>query len=784
MTGFTTPKLDDRSYEDLRRELIRRIPVHSTEWTDHNTSDPGITLLELFAWMGENLLYRMNRVPEKSQREYLRLLNIELRQAGVAETLLSFALPKDGMASIRVEADPTQPRTLVAAGDVEFQVEDELWVLPVEALPYVKQSVDLRELETEVAGMRGGITDVEQLLEAHLGDPPGTVSGYETVALPAVEGGALPEPTDLGLAMDRSLWIGLVGPEASFKGKSDAEAATTRATLRADLARKTVTLGVRVDDELCGPTDHLRCPDPGADEARYPLVWQIATGAFDGDVSVQNARYERLEVVEDTTAGLTRSGTVRLRLPAEESLGNWTADSFEIDTSDGKNTGMGEDLLGVGDLPPRLDDSELSARVITWIRCFRPESSGEDDVVVPDPVVRWVGVNVVAARQAVTAATEALGYGSGRASQVVQLSKTPVLPDSLELQVRENGRYVRWHRVEDLALSRANDPHYELEPSTGAITFGDGVGGRMPRPGEALRALAYRYGGGVAGNVPAEGINKISRIRTSPQKSKLKVSNLFAARFGRDAETEQEAKRRVPRVLRHRERAVAAEDFTDLALTTPGVHVGRAEVLPRHKPHERVDEVPGVVTLVVLPASDPLHPDEPTPDKEMLRRVCEHLEPRRLVTTELYVTPPEYVDFWVSVAVDVEAGFGIDTVNGYVELAIRQQFAPLPPYGPGGTGWPFGRAVTPAEVEAAVLRVEGVRLVNGDVAVHHRPVGGEDAGRRISTVAALEAWQLPVLRNVQVGNESAPADIDENGDSARPPADTAAIPVPVEREEC
>src|SRR5690606_13944966 len=53
---------------------------------------------------------------------------------------------------------------------------------------------------------------------------------------------------------------------------------------------------------------------------------------------------------------------------------------------------------------------------------------------------------------------------------------------------------------------------------------------------------------------------------------------------------------------------------------------------------ERIDGVPGVVTLVVLPAYDPLQPDQPTPDKEMLRRVCAHLEPRRLVTTELYVT--------------------------------------------------------------------------------------------------------------------------------------------------
>ena len=77
MASFRSPKLDDRSYDDLRRELVRRIPVHSAEWTDHNASDPGIALLEVFAWLGENLLHRMNRVPDKAQLEFLRLLDVD-----------------------------------------------------------------------------------------------------------------------------------------------------------------------------------------------------------------------------------------------------------------------------------------------------------------------------------------------------------------------------------------------------------------------------------------------------------------------------------------------------------------------------------------------------------------------------------------------------------------------------------------------------------------------------------------------------------------------------------
>ena len=62
------------------------------------------------------------------------------------------------------------------------------------------------------------------------------------------------------------------------------------------------------------------------------------------------------------------------------------------------------------------------------------------------------------------------------------------------------------YRVEDLALSRPNDPHYQLDAGAGEVRFGDDVHGRSPRPGQVVRAVSYRYGGGVRGNVPAEAI--------------------------------------------------------------------------------------------------------------------------------------------------------------------------------------------------------------------------------------------------------------------------------------
>ena len=75
---LTLPRLDDRTYNDILQETVARIPVHTPEWTNHNDSDPGITMLQVFAWLGEMLAYRMNRVPELNYLKFLQLLGIEL----------------------------------------------------------------------------------------------------------------------------------------------------------------------------------------------------------------------------------------------------------------------------------------------------------------------------------------------------------------------------------------------------------------------------------------------------------------------------------------------------------------------------------------------------------------------------------------------------------------------------------------------------------------------------------------------------------------------------------
>jgi hypothetical protein len=72
---FQLKNLDDRKYKNLVDEATGIIPTYAPDWTNHNPSDPGITLIEMFAYLTELLLYRLNRVTEKNIHSFLKLLN-------------------------------------------------------------------------------------------------------------------------------------------------------------------------------------------------------------------------------------------------------------------------------------------------------------------------------------------------------------------------------------------------------------------------------------------------------------------------------------------------------------------------------------------------------------------------------------------------------------------------------------------------------------------------------------------------------------------------------------
>ena len=100
--AIPVPNLDDRRFQDLVDEAKRRIPRYCPEWTDHNVSDPGITLIELFAWMTEQYIFRLNQTPARNLLTFLNLIGMQLQPAQPARGDVTFTLSAAPVAGRRV----------------------------------------------------------------------------------------------------------------------------------------------------------------------------------------------------------------------------------------------------------------------------------------------------------------------------------------------------------------------------------------------------------------------------------------------------------------------------------------------------------------------------------------------------------------------------------------------------------------------------------------------------------------------------------------------------------
>ena len=799
------PVLDDRSFDQLVAEAKARIPVHTPEWTNLNDSDPGITIVELFAFLTENLLYRSNRIPEANRIKFLTMLGVSLQPAS----------PGNGLVAFSNDRGPLQPPlglpagTQVRAGQVPFLVQDGVAVLPVTAAAYYKAPQAL-DAATQA--------QYQLLYQTFLDGPSDVLSFYQPVALASPATGKPDPVVDLGDpvngTIDRSLWLAILGQPGA-----DTDA------VRCAIAGQTLSIGVYPATQAPGQVlTPMTAGGPGVNPG---LVFEIAapepdpTGLSGPGYGIGPANYARLPISYADPV-LQAPGVVQVTLPPYQQLLLWNFDPEEE---------------GTGDYPPRLDDATMSSRLVTWIRLRLPPLPGSSttsastttttattggaapapsggtggcgcgclggamptgavlaaDAASDQPTGRltWAGLNATTVTQAVPVSQENVGTGTGTPFQTFSVANTPVLMDATGflLEVQGPDGWAAWQQIDDIYAAAADATACMLDPASGLITGGSGLfGARFPL-GAAVRAT-YRYGGGLQGQVP---IGAISKSVSLP--GGFSVSNPVATWGASDAESVSDGEAYITRWLRHRDRLVTADDFSDITWGTPGVDLGRVEVLPLFNPDgpDPNQTWPGMVTVLVIPRSDPVHPNAPVPDLLFLNTVCSWLDPRRLVTTEVHVRGPVYQQIWVSVGIEVLAGQVPTLVQQAVNAAVQAFLSPLTGglptgnassgilAGSGGTtgpGWPLGTNVRSQDIEAVATRVPGVRYVDS---VLIAGAGADGSVVDLVDPVPMTGLQLPAATVfVNTGSAADPSSL-TGGSQATPPTQ---VPVPVVPAVC
>lgn len=739
MTAIEPPPIDSRTYRELLAEATARISVHNPEWLNFTDSDPGMTLLQLWAFMSENLLYQASLIPDRVRLTFFELLGIDLPSASAAKGIVEFDVTKGRLAMTTIPVDRE-----VSAGQVPFRTNTGLTAAPVETRAYVKSRVAADE----------GFEEQYNLLYGSLLEGVSHFDFYETEPVTWSATGA---PYDAAAAVDGSVWLALLARRPS-------EVAATREILGGQVLSLGIVLDLTHDAYRLAPAGSSATTSTDAFEFHLPDASVPLPATAAGRVPT----YRPIETRTETNV-LVEPGIVELVLPPSDQLTTWT----DLDPLE----------AGLGRFPPALTGTDAE-RLVTWVRVRPIAGVAADDAAGRRSArISWMGANAALVEQRRHIGREQVGVGSGRPDQQFQLANSPALLDSVRITV--DG--IEWARVDDLMEagpevpvsnsangggSSLTDPGLPTQVvvvrrATGEIVFGDGFHGARPPKGAPIVAT-YDAGGGNAGLVGAGAITKAAFLPAG-----AKVINPLPTWGGTEAPTVAQAENAISAFVRHRDRMVAPSDFVDVVRQTPGVDFGRVEVLPLVHPDIVGQQLPGMVTMLLLPTHDPITPDHPRPDQNVLRAVCEHVEDRRLLTTELHLRGPVYVPAWVSIGIDVVAGRALGPVREAVKAAVRAFMSPLTG-GHVGAGWPLLTPVSRLELVAVVARVDGVSKVF-DVLV-----AGE-GGTAVEQVDMASPLHLPQLVGIEVrqGDPVPIADVIGVAESI-----DVGLPIPIIPEEC
>ena len=517
--ALTLPNLDDRRWEDLVQEGRSLLPLYAAGWTDHNLHDPGITLMELFAWVTEMDLFRIDQVPPAHRLRFLALLGVTPRPAHGAELPVGFrlgagagpvelpaglmldAVGVDGEALHYVTTAPltVQPGTLVAvhacaSGGIDDEtaavqraepfapfgadpVAGDALYLGFGATPSAGEPLSLH-FEVEGGGAEERRRILERRDEARRCGAPSVCCGEdglpcacdEAAGAPATdaaaERGALVHPSvrlAWEVAVAPGTWRELSPAAGEIEDATRSLTLSGRVTLRPPVAPASVAIG---ESGIALPT--LRC--------------RVASGSYDAAPSlegiVHNASWARQEI--PAGARTFRVAPDALLEGEPPAAGRSTRLDAELD-----DDGVIHRLTG-GDEGPELF-------VLGWM----PPAAGVDGELVVEAV--------------------ALEDGTGRPHQALDLPQLIPAGQHLELVSQEGGRWRRWRRQQHLDASGRADADFVLEPEPGdedgvpatRIRVGDGERGRT-LPEHSQVWSAYDATAGAAGQVGPGGVQGLA----------------------------------------------------------------------------------------------------------------------------------------------------------------------------------------------------------------------------------------------------------------------------------
>jgi predicted phage baseplate assembly protein len=711
LPNLPKPDLDDRTFQELVNECLLRIPRYTPEWTHYNPSDPGITLIEMFAWLTDQMLLRFNQVPVRNYITFLELLGIQQQPPTPAKTEVTFYL------------------TASLAGSYTIPAGIEIATERTETEEAIIFTTDTSLTITQ-ATLKHCLTTSAEYPEA----PPYDLNeDHFALSFNTNETGEW-ENTQGGLNIFQE------PPQEKdcfYLVFDDREA----------IAGNIIALKIRGE----GATS------TGINPQKPPRIWEAWTGKAWESVLRQESN-DSTEGFSFSTFGkeggdsLTEGAEIILHLPLD-----WPSFNFETFAgqwlrcrylkSDPNQPGY--------DRPPRMIGIQVrtlgGTTTVTQSAVVRDEILGESDgnpgqsfylqqtpILPREQQTEYLEITPIAGKPEMWQEVENFSQSSENDRHYTLDSITGRV--QFGPLIREKGQ------LRDLTHTR--ERLQRLKPAENG--WDDALSqqwqslqrqcGKVPPRGAMIRMVSYRTGGGQRGNVHSGTI----RILKTAIPYIANVINYKPARGGTDVEPLEAAVLRVPRLLRTRERAVTAEDFETLALQGSEGAIARAKCLPPKTAQEA-----GIVRLLLVPQAslegiekgEGIDPDQFNLTESLLEKVRNYLDERRLLGVQVIYQQPRYLGVSVALEVKLEPRYNNpkakEEIETSLEVTLYRFLNPLTG-GNNGQGWPFGRPIYSSEIARIFQSIPGILRTNIQLFVITRSQSGEWEQERVEEIELQE----------------------------------------------
>jgi predicted phage baseplate assembly protein len=683
-----SPNLDDRTFDDLVEECIMRIPRYCPEWTDHNLSDPGITLIELFAWLTDQMLLRFNQVPRKNYIAFLELLGIRLQPPAPAQTELTFYLSSDLPEAYTipegVEVSTVRTETTEA---IPFSTDYPLII----GKPYLQHFLTAQTVE-----------DIPQSLRERF--------------------------TTFWTRHNNGFWG---GSEQPIFDDQPQPGNCFYIVINSDDRLDGNVLALTFQGAAATPTGINPNQPPRQWEAWNGECWQPVLLRESDDITRGFSFYE----IEQQGRNPAEGADIILHLPENWPVtnfisyrGRWLRCTFT--TPEGNQHGYNRPprITGIGvrtiggtvraSQSTLITDERLGISDGTPGQSFKLQMApvlerreNEYIIVIPPGGLpqRWREV-----RDFADSSSQDFHYTIDSVTGTVQFGPLIREPSQIKRQMQVRSRIQQ--ASEDTSVQSSYIDNNPLEHQYGAV----------PSRGSEIRMMAYRTGGGRKGNVQSG----LLQFLKSAVPYVASVTNHKAAINGADAESLEQAVIKAPRILRTRDRAVTAEDFEVLTVQGGMGAVARVRCLPADNNRQA-----GTVSVLVVPQANTdtiaqgigTSPEELALSHALEEQILRYLDERKLLGIQVSLQEPEYVGVSVQTQIAVEPAYdnplAREEIRQNLKVALYKYLNPLTG-GLDGKGWPFGRPVYTSDIVALLQQTPGVRYLGPVLLFPIRKQGG------------------------------------------------------------